>query len=119
MTPHIYAFNMSFIQIFERFQALLQLVDGVNDPHINPLIHTIKKIWADVGRNQYWEKARKQRNFLTHEYPAFQMHGWEDPDGGWMTVEYGVGLVGREAERLLDKEILQVDSQLKALQKVS
>ena len=118
MTPHVYAFNMSFIQIFERFQALLKLVDGVNDPHINPLIHTIKKIGADVG-NQYWEKARKQRNFLTHEYPVFQMHGWEDPDGGWMTIEYGVGLVGREVERLLDKEILQIHSQLKALEEVS
>ena len=45
--PHVYAFNASFVQIFEHFQALQNLVDGVNDPHLNTLINTIKKIWAE------------------------------------------------------------------------
>lgn len=89
----MYAFNTSFVQIFEHFQALQNLVDGVNDPHLNPLVHTIKKIWADVGFDN-WTAARQQRNFLAHEYPGFSIKGWEHPEGGWRAVEYGVGPVG-------------------------
>lgn len=89
----------SFIQLFQFLSG--ELIKDINNPHLISLINTIKKIRSDIDFSN-WDAARKQRNFLAHEYPALFIQNLDT----CMTDKRNVGKTGLQVMQLGDKELV-------------
>lgn len=113
LTPDVFAFNVSFQQIYEMFSKIVeklntepQFHDQMRIPNIVNVVNEIRRIRSSFS-DEDWQATRIQRNFMAHDYPHLPTL-WKF---AWYPLKRVIEPLGLASQNLLTT-VLQILEQL-------
>jgi hypothetical protein len=99
LTLHISMFNTCFIQVFEFFNQLNNIIESNTKwptiPGVSEVLNNIGALKESV--KEPWHNVRRARNNMVHVYP-YKSRFWK---WAWKPLKYGIMPIGSGVERQL------------------